>query len=153
METERFVRGLFWGLVATGLMSLLMIVATAIRPASGAHQIPILVGHRLMGLPIAATIVAHLAYGSLMGGVFAFLAAPMTLGKGIGFGLFLWFAMQITFVPALGWADFGLRQGTSQAAQALVFHLIYGAALGWLGARDDVRHHARFDEDGRLQLT
>jgi hypothetical protein len=153
MERDRFVRGLLWGLIATCAMSVFMSVAAAVHRSAAAYQVPILVGHRLLGLPVAAALVAHLAYGALAGGIFALLAGPMTLGKGIGYGLFLWFTMQITFVPALGWAEFGLRIGPRQAAQALLFHLVYGAALGWLGARDDVAHHARFDDDGHLVVS
>ena len=87
----------------------------------------------------------------LAGVAFAYFARPMTFAKGVGFGLFLWWVMNITFVPWLGLSDFGLRRGGGFALQTLILHLVYGVTLGALGARDESRHHAVFDDLGRLQ--
>src|SRR5262249_54467508 len=96
-------------------------------------------------------VVAHLAYGALAGAAFAYFSRPMTLAKGIGYGIFVWVAMMVTFVPWLGWYDSGLRGGAGFALYALVLHLIYGAVLGQLGARDERVHGATFDDLGRLE--
>src|SRR4029077_1343682 len=90
---------------------------------------------------IALATFSHFIYGALAGVAFAFFARPMTTLKGVGYGLFLWWIMQITFVPWLGLADFGLLHGPALAFAALILHLAYGLTLGMLGARDEFKHH------------
>lgn len=157
-EFGRLGRAAAMGAVAAVVMSAFMALGVAFRIAP--HQGPfpyLLVRHALRGVAVATgglvmlAVFGHLAYGALAGLVFAFVARPMTIGRGVAFGFVLWFAMQMTFVPWLGWADFGLAHSRTFAVYALGLHVVYGAALGWLGNRDDVLHHARFDELERLR--
>jgi hypothetical protein len=156
-ELGRTLRGARWGLLATVAMSVLMLAGFG-RVGRHGQVFPLaivthLLGHGGFGVGLLAAL-AHLAYGALAGVLFAYFCRPMTLLKGIGFGLFLWWAMQITFIPWLGRSDFGLADGhSSEAFSTLVMHLIYGGALGRLGARDEARQHATFDDLGHLQLV
>ena len=154
-ELRRSLQGAEWGLVATAVMTIFMVLGVALFPARLARPFPLLLASRLLphagrGWLAAATVIGHAGYGALAGLVFAYLARPMSLGKGIGYALFLWFTMQIIFVPWLGWGDFGLLHSSGFALYTLLLHLPYGATLGWLGARDEALHHATFDDFGRL---
>jgi hypothetical protein len=156
-ELKRSLLGAQWGLVATAVMTIFMAIGQALFGSRLGRPFPLLLMSRLLphaepGRLAAATIVAHAGYGALAGIAFAYLSRPMTLGKGIGYALFLWFTMQITFVPWLGWGDFGLIHSYRFALYTLMLHLPYGVALGWLGARDEALHHASFD-DFNGQLT
>ena len=99
------------------------------------------------------SVFGHLGYGMLAGALFACFARPMTLAKGIGYGMFLWFIMQVIWLPWIGWSDFGLAHSPHGgfAFYTLLLHLVYGAALGQLGAHDEVAHHASFDALGHLR--
>jgi hypothetical protein len=133
-----------------------MLIGAAAGHGAASRPWPLLWASRLLGREGGAgvsllAVAAHLAYGTLMAMVFAYVSRPMTLAKGIAYGLFLWWIMQITFVPWLGWFTFGLRRGPGFALYTLVLHVIYGAVLGQLGARDERVHAATFDDLGRLQ--
>jgi hypothetical protein len=107
-------------------------------------------------LPLTlVTVLIHFGYGAAAGALFAFLARPMSIGRGVLFGLGLWILMEATFVPwVYGTPEFGLgRSHPALAFFALVLHLVYGGTLGWLGGRDDAVHHARFDEADRLRVA
>ena len=81
-------------------------------------------------MPLAA--VAHLSYGGVWGAVLAALTRPVTIWKGIGLGIFLWFIMQIVVLPLLGWGFFGVSITPRIAVATLILHLVYGTVLGWL---------------------
>jgi hypothetical protein len=152
---RRVLRGAIWGLVASGVVTAIMIVDLLLTRTAGPRTFPILVLGRLLGqghglgLDVLG-LGAQLAYGSLMGLVFAFLARPMTVAKGVGVGLMLWLILQIEFVPWLGWGDFGFEHGGASLAYTFTLHLIYGVTLGWLGWHDETAHAAHFDDLGRL---
>ena len=157
-EVRRVARGALWGVVATLLMTMFMaghLGWTAGRGGSW-QSFPRLILEQLLGRQhgvalMLSTMAAHFAYGALAGVVFAYFARPMTFAKGVGFGLFLWWILQITFVPWLGLSDFGLVHGGRFAFATLIDHLAYGVTLGVLGAHDETAHDATFDDLGRLQ--
>ncbi len=102
------------------------------------------------------TLVLHFGYGAAAGALFAFLARPMSVGRGLAFGLGLWIVMQMAFVPlTYGWIEFGLGHGLS-----LDVGLRAGAApllterrsAGW-GRATICAHHAEFDEADRLRVA
>jgi hypothetical protein len=145
-----------WGLLATLAMSVFMAIGIALVPGVTRSPLPFLIighlfPHEGMGWTAAASIVGHLGYGTLVAIPFVYLARPMTLGKGIGYAMLLWFTMQVIFIPWLGWGDFGLIRSPWLALYTMIMHLPYGVTLGWLGARDERLHHATFDDLGRLE--
>lgn len=158
-DLKRSLRGAVWGLAATVVMTAVMVAGALVFPSSFARPpfpylfIDHLLPHTGGAGSAALTVIAHFAYGALLGIIFAYFSEPMTLAKGVGFSGLVWAAMQVLFVPWLGWGDFGFMHASASAfmAYTLVLHLAYGLTLGALGARDDRVHHATFDEVGRLQ--
>ncbi len=157
-DLKRSLRGAVWGLAATVVMTAVMVIGALVFRSSFARPpfpylfIDHLLPHAGGGAVAALTVVAHFAFGALMGTLFAYFSEPMTLAKGLGFGTLVWSAMQVIFIPWLGWGDFGLIHSSSPSFvfYTLVLHLVYGVTLGRLGARDDRVHQATFDEVGRL---
>jgi hypothetical protein len=154
------LRGAVWGGAATLFMTLFMATGLGWAQIPGqqrAHPYPRLVAAHLLGRthgagPILLGMVVHFVYGSLMGLAFAYFSRPMTIAKGVGFGLFFWFVMQVIVLPWLGLSQFGGHTGgVGLASGTLLLHLIYGVTLGFLGARDDNLHRATFDDLGRLE--
>lgn len=157
-DLRRSLRGAVWGLSATLVMTSVMVIGALLLRSSFAHPpFPYLfIDHRFphvsRGSAAALTLVAHFGFGALLGMLFAYFSEPMTLAKGVAFGVLVWSVMQVIFVPWLGWGDFGLIHSTGPfAAYTLFLHLFYGVTVGVLGARDDRVHHAAFDALGRLQ--
>jgi hypothetical protein len=155
-EARRIGRGALWGLAATVIMAPFMAIGRLI--SARAPLFPELIAghliHRTHGALVAVvSVLGHLGYGMLAGALFAAFARPMTLVKGIGYGVLLWFIMQVIFLPWIGWSDFGLAHSPRGgfAFYTLLLHLVYGLALGQLGAHDEVTHHASFDELGHLR--
>ena len=87
-------------------------------------------------LILLLAVASHFGYGGLWGAVLAILARPVTIWKGIGLGIFLWFIMQIVVLPLLGWGFFGVAVTPLIAVATLILHLVYGAVLGWLMDRE-----------------
>jgi hypothetical protein len=154
-EVARTLRGAVWGVVATVAMTLFMAFGLGRGPAPDGRPFPLLITSQLLGVRQGVglglfTVLAHLSYGAVAGMVITYFARPMTVAKGFGYGLFLWWVMNITWVPWLGWADFGLSRSPRFAFSTLAVHAVYGLTLGFLGARDEASHRATFDDLGRL---
>ncbi len=158
-DLKRSLRGVVWGLGATVVMTAFMAIGSLVIRSSFARPpfpylfIDHLLPHASPPAGAAVTLIAHFAYGGLMGLLFAYFAEPMTRAKGVGFAALVWSAMQILFVPWIGWGDFGFihSPATAFVLYTMALHLVYGLTLGALGARDDRAHHATFDDLGRLQ--
>jgi hypothetical protein len=159
-ELGRAGRAAILGVMATTAMTLLMVVGLFPRAPAAFRAFPVDVVHHAfpsfgtLTLTLA-TLVLHLGYGAAAAALFAFLARPMSVGRGLAFGLALWIVMQMSVVPwTYHWLEFGLGHGYPWTGVfALALHLCYGATLGWLGGRDDLAHHARFDEADRLVVA
>jgi hypothetical protein len=141
MDAKRLMDGFGWGVVATLAMSALMILGVVAGLSPMPSPIPAAIVNKGLGLlgvglpmplimPLAA--VAHLSYGGVWGAVLAALTRPVTIWKGIGLGIFLWFIMQIVVLPLLGWGFFGVSITPRIAVATLILHLVYGTVLGWL---------------------
>ena len=145
MDTRRLMTGFGWGVVATIVMSLLMLLGliTGISPMP--KPIPVAIMGKLLGpgtpmpLILLLAILAHLLYGGIWGAILTGVTRPVTLWKGLGLGIVLWLIMQIVVLPLLGWGFFGSAITPKIAIATLVLHLVYGAMLGWLADR---REHA-----------
>jgi hypothetical protein len=159
-ELSRAKRAALFGLMGTSIMTLLMTVCLLPGAPVAMRAFPVEIAHHAFpGLgPLALTVVTvvlHFGYGAGAGAIFAFLARPMSVGRGLAFALVLWVAMQAAFVPlTYGWIEFGLGRGSPWTSMfSLLLHLSYGATLGFLGERDDRWHHAEFDEIDRLRVA
>lgn len=136
MDTSRIARGFGWGIVATLAMSVLMVIGFTTGMAPMPKPIPkALVGSVLSGLPqpvfMAVAIGVHLTYGGVWGAVLAAAMRPVTVVKGLGYGVLLWVLMGVAALPYLGWGLFGAGVTPKIAVVTLILHLIYGGTLGW----------------------
>lgn len=133
---SRFGRGALWGVVATVVMSIPMLIATATGVSPLPEPIPVALLKSLLGVETAGplvmivAVVGHLAYGGVWAGLLASRIHPVTLGRGLAIGVGLWLLMQVAVLPILGWGLFGSAVTPAIAGGTLVLHLIYGATVG-----------------------
>ena len=141
MEAKRLAVGFGWGVVATIAMSALMIlgVVTGLSPMpSPIPEAIVNKGLGLLGVGLPRSLImllaagAHLSYGGVSGAILAALTRPVTVWKGLGWGVFLWLIMQVAVFPFLGWGFFGVAITLRIAVATLVLHLVCGATLGLL---------------------
>jgi hypothetical protein len=138
---EHMKRGVLYGLLATLGMTILMLIGVGTGLSPMPSPIPIALAHWALGdLPGPALLItgmiAHFLYGGVAGAVlFAVLRDRVTVLWGLAFGLLLWLGMQLIVLPLLGWGLFGSAVTPRIAVATLVLHLVYGAILGWGGAR------------------
>lgn len=143
MDSKRLVAGFGWGVVGTLAMSVLMLTGVAMGISPMPKPIPLAVVGQVLGpgtpqlLLMALAIIAHLTYGGFWGAVLAALTRPVTVWKGLGMGVAVWFLMQILVLPFIGWGFFGLAVTPMIAAATLMLHLVYGGTTGWLGWKAD----------------
>lgn len=135
-SSSRFKHGALWGIGATIVMSVFMLVATATGVSPLPEPIPAALAKMIVGsdaaFPLIAgtAILSHLGYGAVWGGLLARTVRPVTLSWGFGLGIGLWLLMQVAVLPLLGWGLFGSAVSVRIAVATLVLHLIYGATLG-----------------------
>lgn len=133
---HRFGRGFLWGVVATVVMSIPMLIATATGVSPLPEPIPAAISKKLLGaetagpLVMIVAVVSHLGYGGIWSGLLASQVRPVTIGWGLGLGVGLWLLMQVAVLPFLGWGLFGSAITPAIAVGTLVLHLIYGATVG-----------------------
>lgn len=138
VHAGRFRKGFGWGVIATVVMSAVMIVGMLSGLSPMPEPIPVAILGKILGggLPkpalMALGAVAHLAYGGTFGGVLAAVTAPVTVWKGVVLGVALWLVMQVIWLPFLGWGMFGMAITPMIAGATLVLHVVYGATTGWL---------------------
>ncbi|WP_200900344.1 DUF6789 family protein [Rubrobacter aplysinae] len=138
MAQGRLARGFGWGVVATLAMSVLMIVATATGLSPMPMPVPAAIVGQVLGgnlpqpLIVLVAALSHLAFGGVAGAVLAALTRPITLLKGLGWGILLWVLMGVVFLPFVGWGLFGTSIAPQIAVATLVLHLVYGTTLGLL---------------------
>ncbi|HEV8723712.1 MAG TPA: DUF6789 family protein [Candidatus Binatia bacterium] len=138
MDTKRFAVGFGWGVVATIAMSVLMAVGVLTGMSPMPKPIPLAIVGQVLGdgLPTPAIMllaaIAHLSYGGFWGAVLASETRPVTVGKGVVLGLFLWLVLQVLFLPPLDWGLFGTAVTPMISVATLILHLVYGVTLGCL---------------------
>jgi hypothetical protein len=160
-ERHRIGRAAVYGLAATAAMTLLMVVGLFRHGPVAFRPFPVEIMSRVFPhwnpLPLAiVTTLAHFGYGAAAAAAFSYLARPMSVGRGLAYGLGLWIIMMVMFLPAFysHRIEFGLGGGEPWTALfTLVLHLVYGGVLGYLGARDEQVHHAAFDGLDRLRVA
>lgn len=134
--SNRFGRGFLWGVVATVVMSIPMLIATATGVSPLPEPIPAALSKKFLGaetrgpLVMLVAVVSHLGYGGVWAGLLARQVRPVTVGRGLALGVGLWLLMQVVVLPLLGWGMFGLEVTPAVAVGTLVLHLIYGATVG-----------------------
>jgi len=138
-------RGAFAGMVATGLMSGLMLGAS--RLGITGELPPDKIASKLLnrahvsrseGQQDAIASLLHVAFGAGAGAAFGVVAPrvpvpPVPLG--MSYGLAIWGVSYMGWVPGLGIMPPADRDRPGRQAVMFAGHLIYGAALGALAGR------------------
>ena len=141
--------GLLAGLVATAVVSVLMLINARVGVVTQPDTIQVLAelsGTYIgLGPSSAAGWTLHVLIGTLLwGSLFALLADVLPFRsywlKGLIFGVLAWLLMMLVIMPMGGAGWFALEAGIGAAVTQLVLHLAYGLALGlvygWLPHRD-----------------
>jgi len=144
---ERFWIGAGWGLVATLIMSAVMLLIWLTGTSTMREPIPLsLAAHFLgralhmrdvtPGLVVFATIV-HFGYGALWSGLLAASTPRVTWWKGMIVGLGLWVIMLVFFLPMAGADVFKVATSGLAWIWSLLVHLVYGIGVGVLAGRHE----------------
>lgn len=146
-RTSRLGAGAGWGLVATVVMSAVMVLGMVTGVSPLPKPIPAaLVATTLGPLPqpglLALAAVAHLAYGGAAGAVLAGLIRRVNVWVAAAYGIVLWTLMGLVWLPYVGWGLFGTAVTPKVAVATLVLHLVYGVVLGLLLGRHGVSRSA-----------
>lgn len=133
-----FTAGMIASFVATVVLSILMMMKTAMGVMPELNIIHMLAG--MVGASAVVGWVAHFVIGTVAwGGGFALLNDKLPgdsqVTKGIAFGVVAWLAMMIVVMPMASAGFFGLSLGIMVPVMTLVLHIIFGAVLGWVYAK------------------
>jgi len=135
------------GLLATVPMTLFMLAAQRMLPQWQQYALPpeILTDKftRLVGLRkhmdkpqlLIASFVSHLSFGATAGAIFGPLTRIVPLPsvlKGSIFGLVVWLANYLGWLPVVGMPEAATRQPIHRNALMIAAHVIWGAATGAL---------------------
>ncbi len=137
MELRRFAKGFTWGLVATGVMTVLMIGArvTGISPMPKPVPMAVLAAWDVFlpaWLALVGGFAVHFVYGGFWAGYLTLLSKRVTIWQGLALGVVLWVVMGWIFLPFVGWGAFGRAAGPDILWAMLILHLVYGLTYGAL---------------------
>lgn len=127
------MKGLVSGLVATLVVSGLVLLKTSLNFAPEFGLIRLLA--RLGSITPVQAWMDHFIIGVVIWGLI-FAAYDSTAGKGnyivrgLVLGVVAWLVMMVAFMPIVGGGLFGHKLGIWAAVVPLIYHIVYGAALG-----------------------
>jgi len=127
------LRGIIAGLVATVVLSILMVLKGMMGMMPELNVIAMLAGQ--MGGSVAMGWLAHFVIGAIIYGlVFANLRGVLPGGsnlvKGIVLGIIGWLIMMVAVMPMMGAGMFAMNMGMMATVATLVLHIIFGLVLG-----------------------
>ena len=132
-------KGILAGLIATIVLSILMMLKSAMGMMPEVNAIKMLTGmaHGMVGMPSTPVVgwIVHFIIGSLIWGIlFALLIERIPGGsatvRGLLFATAAWVLMMVIVMPMAGAGLFGLKLGIGAPIATLVLHWIYGSVLG-----------------------
>lgn len=134
-------KGMIAGLAATIVLSLLMLMKTAMGLMPELDMVGML--SRMMGSSGTPAVgwAVHFVIGVVVyGGLFALLDPRLPGGthtvRGIVLGVVGWLLMMMVAVmPMAGAGLFALNLGIMAPVMTLMLHVIFGAVLGWTNGR------------------
>ena len=125
--------GLISGLVATIVLSILMVIKEKMGIMPDLNAIKMLAG--MMHAPLLMGWVAHFMIGTVVWGLlFSVFLSKLPGGvmtSAIVFSIAAWLMMMIGPMPMAGAGLFGLKLGMMAPVATLMLHLIWGAVLGF----------------------
>lgn len=144
MNTFRLLIGALAGIVATGPMTVVMILLHRRLPARERYPLPPReitmklarkagVAHELNSeARDAATLIAHFGYGAACGALYAASAERVSASpaaKGPLFGLLVWGTSYLGLLPGTGILSPATKHPARRNTLMIVAHLVWGAAL------------------------
>ncbi len=145
-QTERvWLKGALAGFVATGPMTLFMLVTQRFLPKGQRYALPPEIitrelarrahvrRHMNKGQVLAATLVSHFGYGAAMGMFYSLLGKKVPLpaaAKGLLFGLAVWAGSYLGLLPLLGMAESGQKEPQRRNLMMIAAHVVWGATMG-----------------------
>jgi hypothetical protein len=126
-------KGMIAGFVATLVLTVLMLIQSAVNYMPEVHLIKLLVN--LGSIQVVAAWMDHYIVGVVVWGLLfgAFDAVATRLPywlKGLIFGAFAWLVAMMLFMPLAKAGFFAQRLGRDAIIFMLALHLIYGLVLG-----------------------
>ena len=132
---KNFLKAMVAGLVATIVLSLLMVMkgAMGIMPQL---DLPRMIAG-MMGMPDAPMLgwavhffIGVVVYGAALALLDEHLPGDSKMGHGVLLATVGWLMMMVVLMPMAGAGLFGLNLGISAPIMTLMLHLIFGAVLG-----------------------
>jgi Family of unknown function (DUF6789) len=126
-------RGIVAGLVATAVLSVIMILKGMMGLMPQLNVIAMLGSMMDTSSAIAWAIhfmIGAIAWGAGFAILFNLLPGKSSTGKGISLGIAAWLMMMVLVMPMAGAGMFGMNMGMMAPVMTLVLHLIFGAVLG-----------------------
>jgi len=144
MSMNPYAIGLVAGLTATVVVSMLMIINSAVGIVPGVDVISLLagLGHAYLGLAPSPALgwALHFLIGTVLWGLsFTFLRSSLPGGgdvaNGIIFSIGVWVLLMLIAMPLMAADWIVLNVGMAAPVATLLLHLIFGAVLGTTHAR------------------
>ncbi len=141
---DNTVKGIGAGFIATVVMSVLMLIKSAMKLMPELDPIATNSGLASRYLGMADTpstgwglhfIVGTIIFGIIFGAWNHLVPGKTELGKGLWFGIIVWLLSMIVVSPIAGAGFFGANLGIEAPIATFVLHLIYGAVLGYSYAK------------------
>jgi hypothetical protein len=146
-SNPNLLAGAIAGLVATGPMTAVMRALWEKLPEGERYPAPPReIIDRTTGGAQTATLLAHFGYGALCGAVFA-ASGRRSVAGGVLFGLGVWGASYLGFLPSLGVLRCASTHPLRRNAMMLAAHATWGAATA-LACKDLERAAATIFEEG-----
>ena len=127
------VRGIIAGLVATIVLSILMLLKGMMGMMPELNVIKMLAG-QMGGSPVmgwlAHFVIGVIIYGLAFANLRGLLPGGSNLVKGIVLSIVGWLIMMIVVMPIMGAGMFAMNMGMMATVATLVLHIIFGLVLG-----------------------
>lgn len=132
------VKGLIAGLVATLVISVLMLVKNRMGLMPELDPVGMMTTMAGASTPLVGWAM-HVMIGTVVWGIlFALLHDRLPgglVGGGILLGIAAWLMMMVVVMPMAGAGMFGMSMGMMAPAMTLMLHIIFGAVLGYTYGR------------------
>lgn len=134
---NKFVKGIIAGLVATVVLSVLMIMKGKMGLMTDVNVIAMLaskMGGNSMMAWVAHFMIGMIGYGIAYVVIFSKLPFPSVILRGIALGVAGWAMMMIVVMPMMGAGLLGMKlaSGMMVPVATLMLHVIFGAVLGFV---------------------
>ena len=137
---NKFVKGIISGLVATIVLSILMIMKSKMGLMTDVNVIAMLAskmgGNTVMAW-VAHFMIGMIGYGIAYVLIFSKLPFQSILLRGIVLGMAGWLAMMVAIMPMMNAGIFGLNlaSGMMVPVATLMLHVIFGAVLSFVNSK------------------